>query len=113
MPAAVRGGSGGQTKSRAKTPPSSRQRPGPRTAGRPSANAHPSGGLSAKWTLVGAAGVLVLALGLALATGHRGETLVARRSEARRVGTGCVQYVKVSVVAFTLKKKNHYKHNLL
>jgi cell division protein FtsQ len=69
MPAAVRGGSRGPTKPRAKAPPSSRQRPtGP-------APAREGGGVSAKWTLVGAALVLVAALGVTLATGHRGERL--------------------------------------
>jgi cell division protein FtsQ len=69
MPAAVRGGSRGPTKPRAKAPPSSRQRPtGP-------APSREGGGVSAKWTLVGAGLVLVAALGVTLATGHRGERL--------------------------------------
>ena len=69
MPAAVRGGSRGPSKPRAKAPPSSRQRPtGP-------APAREGGGVSAKWTLIGAGLVLVAALGVTLATGHRGERL--------------------------------------
>ena len=70
MPAAVRGGPKRQVKPPAKTPPSSRQRP---QAQAPARQGH---GLSAKWTLIGAGAVLVLALGLTLATGRRGEMLV-------------------------------------
>ena len=69
MPAAVRGGPKRQVKPPAKTPLSSRQRP---QAQAPARQGH---GLSAKWTLIGAGAVLVLALGLTLATGGRGEML--------------------------------------
>lgn len=69
MPAAVRGGPKRPVKPQAKAPPSSRQRqPGP-------APARQGHGLSAKWILAGAAAVLTLALGVTLATGHRGERL--------------------------------------
>lgn len=69
MPAAVRGGPKRPVKPQAKAPPSSRQRqPGP-------APARQRHGLSAKWILAGAAAVLTLALGVTLATGHRGERL--------------------------------------
>jgi cell division protein FtsQ len=69
MPAAVRGGPKRPVKPQAKAPPSSRQRqPGP-------ASARQGPGLSAKWILAGAAAVLTLALGVTLATGHRGERL--------------------------------------
>ena len=69
MPAAVRGGPKRPVKPQAKAPPSSRQRqPGP-------APARQGPGLSAKWILAGAAAVLTLALGVTLATGHRGERL--------------------------------------
>jgi len=69
MPAAVRGGPKRPVKPQAKAPPSSRQRqPGP-------APARQGPALSAKWILAGAAAVLTLALGVTLATGHRGERL--------------------------------------
>jgi cell division protein FtsQ len=69
MPAAVRGGPKRPVKPQAKAPPSSRQRQsGP-------APARQGPGLSAKWILAGAAAVLTLALGVTLATGHRGERL--------------------------------------
>ena len=69
MPAAVRGGPKRPVKPQAKAPPSSRQRqPGP-------APARQGSGLSAKWILAGAAALLTLALGVTLATGHRGERL--------------------------------------
>jgi len=44
---------------------------------RPARKAKEHHGLSPKWALIGAGAVLVLALGGALATGHRGERLVA------------------------------------
>jgi cell division protein FtsQ len=69
MPAAVRGGPKRPVKPQVKAPPSSRQRqPGP-------APSRQGPGLSAKWILAGAACVLTLALGVTLATGHRGEHL--------------------------------------
>jgi len=74
MPAAVRGGPKRQAKPQAKAPPSSRQRSqGPAPARQ---------GLSAKWTLIGAAAVLALALGVTLATGHRGELLAQATGSA-------------------------------
>lgn len=76
MPAAVRGGTKRPVKPQAKAPPSSRQRqPGP-------APARQGGTLSAKWILAGAAGVLTLALGVTLATGHRGEHLAQATGSA-------------------------------
>ena len=68
MPAAVRGGPKRPVKPQAKAPPSSRQRPKAQAPER-------QGGLSAKWALLGAAAILTLALGVTLATGHRGERL--------------------------------------
>jgi len=76
MPAAVRGGPKRPVKPQAKAPPSSRQRlqaPAPARQGP---------GLSAKWSLIAAAAVLVLALGVTLATGHRGERLAAATGAA-------------------------------
>ena len=68
MPAAVRGGPRRPVKPQAKAPSSSRQRPKAQAPTR-------QGGLSTKWILAGAAAVLTLALGVTLATGHRGERL--------------------------------------
>ena len=68
MPAAVRGGPRRPVKPQAKAPSSSRQRPKAQAPTR-------QGGLSTKWILGGAAAVLTLALGVTLATGHRGERL--------------------------------------
>ena len=76
MPAAVRGGAKRPVKPQAKAPPSSRQRPAA------PAPARQGGGLSAKWTLVGAGAVLALALGVTLATGHRGERLAQATGSA-------------------------------
>ncbi len=69
MPAAVRGGPKRQARPQVKSPPSSRQRSKAQAPARP-------GGLSAKWTLIGAASVLTLAGAVTLATGHRGQHLV-------------------------------------
>lgn len=73
MPAAVRGGSQGQAKPRAKVPSPKRQRSaGARAAGQP----RPAGaGLSAKWVFAAAAGVLALAVVGVLTTGERGRRL--------------------------------------
>ena len=70
MPAAVRGGSRAVARPPSKAPPKAR-------AARPSAPQREHHGLSPKWALIGAAAVIVLALGAALATGHRGERMVA------------------------------------
>jgi cell division protein FtsQ len=82
MPAAVRGGSRGQAKPPVKAPPKA-ARPAPakavRRTAKPPREAH---GLSPKLALIGAVAVLTLALGVTLATGHRGQRL------ASAVGTG-------------------------
>jgi len=70
MPAAVRGGSRAVARPPSKAPPKAR-------AARPSAPQREHHGLSPKWALIGASAVIVLALGAALATGHRGERMVA------------------------------------
>lgn len=79
MPAALRGGSQAQAKPRAKTAPSQKRQPRP-AAGKRGASPRPqaphSAGVSPKLALLGAAGVLALALGVTLATGHRGEHMV-------------------------------------
>jgi len=76
MPAAVRGRSQGPAKSPVRAPQKA-SRPAPakaaRRASKPSREAH---GPSPKLVLVGATAVLVLALGVGLATGHRGQRLV-------------------------------------
>ena len=69
MPAAVRGGSRARAKPPVKAPPRAR-------AAKPAA-APEHHGLSPKLALSGAAAVLTLALGVTLATGHRGERLLA------------------------------------
>jgi cell division protein FtsQ len=75
MPAAVRGGSRAAARPPSKAPPKARA---PQSARRgPAAPPHEHHGLSPKWALIGASAVLVLALGAALATGRRGERLVA------------------------------------
>jgi cell division protein FtsQ len=74
MPAAVRGGSRRQAK-----PPVKAARPvaAKAAARRTAASAREAHGLSPKLALSGALVVLALAVGAALATGHRGERLVA------------------------------------
>jgi cell division protein FtsQ len=74
MAAAVRGGSRVRAKSPAKAPPKA-VRPAAAPAREPS-------GLSPRWALIGAVTVLALALGVTLATGHRGQRLIAA------IGTG-------------------------
>jgi cell division protein FtsQ len=75
MPAVMRGGSRAHAKPRAKAPPSQAKRPAPRkpAGAKTAVRGH---GLSPKQSLMTAAAVLVLALGVALATGGRGERLV-------------------------------------
>src|SRR5712664_4882512 len=74
MAGAVRGGSRGQAKPPVKAPPKpSRGGPARRSA-RAAREPH---GLSSKLALVGAVAVLALALGVTLATGHRGERLAS------------------------------------
>ncbi len=73
MPAAVRGGSRSQARPPSKAPPKAQRRAPARAANAPAE--HP--GLSTKWTLISAAAVLVLAMAGVLASGHRGERLVA------------------------------------
>ena len=78
MPAAMRGGSRGKAKPRAKTPPSSKSRPSVRTQG---ANAYAPAklraaqrvGLAPHHALMAATAVLTLALIATLATGQRAE----------------------------------------
>ncbi len=74
MPAAVRGGSRVRAKSPAKAPP--------KAVRRAAAPAREPPGLSPRWALIGAVTVLALALGVTLATGHRGQRLIAA------IGTG-------------------------
>jgi cell division protein FtsQ len=82
MPAAVRGGSRGQAKPPTKAPLKA-ARPAPAKAVRRAANPQrETHGLSPKLALIGAVAVLALALGVTLATGHRGQRLVAA------IGTG-------------------------
>src|SRR6185437_11729419 len=69
MAGAVRGGSRGQAKPPAKQPP--------RPARRSSRAAREPRGLSPQLALTGAVAVLALALAATLATGHRGQRLVA------------------------------------
>ncbi|MBS0331136.1 MAG: FtsQ-type POTRA domain-containing protein, partial [Proteobacteria bacterium] len=87
MPAAVRGGSRARAGSSSKTPPQASSK-GASSKGAASRAAAPRGpvrrapaaeahGLSPKLALAGAAAVLALALGVTLATGQRGERLVA------------------------------------
>jgi cell division protein FtsQ len=71
MPAAVRGGSRAKAKPPTRTP-SAKAPPKARAQAQPEHH-----GLSPKWALAGAAAVLAIALGVTLATGHRGERLVA------------------------------------
>jgi cell division protein FtsQ len=73
MPAAVRGGSRSQARPPSKAPPKAARRAPARASNAPAE--HP--GLSARWTLIAAAAVLVLAMAGVLASGHRGERLVA------------------------------------
>src|SRR4051812_36269406 len=78
MPAAVRGGSRVQANPRAKAPASPRgKRPASQKPASPPGRGGAQGpGLSPKTVLIAAAGVVALALGVTLATGHRGERLV-------------------------------------
>ena len=73
MPAAVRGGSRSQARPPTKAPPKATRRAAARAANAPAG--HP--GLSTRWTLISAAAVLVLTMAGVLASGHRGERLVA------------------------------------
>ncbi len=73
MPAAVRGGSRSQARPPTKAPPKATRRAPAKAANAPAEHA----GLSTKWTLIAAAAVLVLAMAGVLASGHRGERLVA------------------------------------
>jgi cell division protein FtsQ len=79
MPAALRGGSQTKAKPRAKAPPSQKRQTRPAQAKRGAA-ARPqplhTGGVSPKLALLGAAGLMVLALSVTLGTGHRGARLV-------------------------------------
>ena len=79
MPAAVRGGSRVQAKPRAKAPLKPAQRPRAKAPGAAPARSRgaPGPGPSPKLILAAAAGLLTVALGVVLATGHRGERLVA------------------------------------
>jgi len=78
MPAAVRGGSRRQAKPPVKAArQTSSSGAAAKGARRPAAGGRQPHGLSPKLALGGAVAVLALALGAALATGHRGERLVA------------------------------------
>jgi cell division protein FtsQ len=82
MPAAVRGGSRAKANPPVKAP-SKATRPAPANAARrPGKAPVQTHGLSPRLALVGAVAVLTLALGVTLATGHRGQRL------ASAVGTG-------------------------
>lgn len=78
MPAAVRGGSRPKAKPSSKSPPPAATRAAPqgpsRAASRRATPAEPHG-LSPRLALIGALGVLALALTATLATGHRGQRL--------------------------------------
>jgi len=81
MPAAVRGGSRVEAKPRAKAAPKPAQRPRVKTQGaapaRPRGAPQASGGPSPKLILIAAASLLVAAGVVVLATGHRGERMIA------------------------------------
>ena len=76
MPAAVRGGSRVKAKPPTRTPAAKAAQGGQSRARAPAAPSEHHG-LSPKWALIGAGAVLALALTATLATGHRGERLVA------------------------------------
>jgi cell division protein FtsQ len=80
MPAAVRGVSRPRAKPSSKTPPQAASKAAAPRARKAPAREHR--GLSPKLALIGSVAVLVLALGGALATGHRGERLMSA------IGTG-------------------------
>jgi cell division protein FtsQ len=83
MPAAVRGGSRVEAKPRAKAPLKPAQRPRVKTPGAaPAGRAPQATGPSPKLILIAAAAVLALAGAAVLATGHRGERLVAQAQAA-------------------------------
>lgn len=75
MPAAVRGDSQVKAKPRAKAPNPKSQRAGTRGRAAPAAPAVAHASIPPKFVLAGAAGVLVVAIGLVLATGERGQRL--------------------------------------
>ncbi len=77
MPAAVRGGSRGQARPPTKAPQKSARPATVKTVRRASRPARESHGLSPQLALTGAIGVLALALGVTLATGHRGQHVVS------------------------------------
>ena len=82
MAGALRGGSRVQAKPPAKAPSKAARSAAARPARRTPARAREAQGLSPKLALIGAVLVLALALGVTLATGHRGQRLVAA------IGTG-------------------------
>jgi len=75
MAGALRGGSRVQAKPPAKAPPKAARPAAARPARRNAAQAREAQGLSPKLALIGAVLVLALALGVTLATGHRGTYL--------------------------------------
>src|SRR5947209_14274340 len=78
MPAEVRGGSRVDARPRAKTPPKPVQRPRVRSPGSAPARRSPkASGPSPRLILLAAAGMLALAGVAVLATGHRGERMLA------------------------------------
>jgi cell division protein FtsQ len=82
MAAALRGGSRVRANPPAKAPPKAARAAPARAARRTAAPARETSGLSPRWALIGALVILALALGATLATGHRGQRLVAA------IGTG-------------------------
>jgi cell division protein FtsQ len=77
MAGALRGGSRVRAASPAKAPPKAGRAAPARPARRAVAPARETSGLSPRLALIGAVMILALALGVTLATGHRGQRLVA------------------------------------
>ena len=77
MRAAVRGGSRRQAKPPVKAPPKPARPVAARAVRRAATSSRAASGLSARFTLIAAVIVLALALGVTLATGHRGQRLAS------------------------------------
>ena len=77
MPAAVRGGSRRQAKPPVKAPPKPARPVAARAVRRAVTSSREASGLSPRFTLIAAVIVLALALGVTLATGHRGQRLAS------------------------------------
>jgi cell division protein FtsQ len=101
MPAAVRGGSRVQANPRAKAPASPRGKRPPSAKAAPASGrgGAPGAGLSPRTVLIAAAGVVALALGATLATGHRGEHLAQAAAHGLdlRIAKAGVRLKKVHV----------------